>query len=112
MCLAKSLGGGMMPIGACTATSKVYRKAYGSMDKCLLHTSTFGGNSLAMAAGLAAVGYIVENRLDKRAAELGDYALKRLQDIKKKYPHVRDVRGRGLCWVLNSKAGKEASWIG
>ena len=39
MCLAKSLGGGMMPIGACIAASKVYKKAYGSMDKCLLHTS-------------------------------------------------------------------------
>lgn len=106
MCLAKSLGGGMMPIGACMAASKVYRKAYGSMDKCLLHTSTFGGNSLAMAAGLAAVGYIVENRLDKRAAELGEYALKRLQDIKKKYPLVRDVRGRGLLLGIEFRSGE------
>ncbi|HOO12083.1 MAG TPA: aminotransferase class III-fold pyridoxal phosphate-dependent enzyme, partial [Bacillota bacterium] len=106
MCLAKSLGGGMMPIGACTAASKVYRDAYGSMDKCLLHTSTFGGNSLAMAAGLAAVGYIVENRLDKRAAELGDYALKRLRDIKEKYPLVRDVRGRGLMLGIEFQSGE------
>ena len=61
---------------------------------------------MAMAAGLAAVGYIVENRLDKRAAELGEYALKRLQDIKKKYPLVRDVRGRGLLLGIEFRSGE------
>ena len=42
MCLAKSLGGGVMPIGAFITTPEVWNKAYGSTDKCLLHTSTFG----------------------------------------------------------------------
>ncbi len=52
------------------------------------------------------MGYTVENRLDKRAAELGDYAPKRLQDIKKKYPHVRDVRGRGLLLGIEFQSGE------
>jgi putrescine aminotransferase len=106
MCLAKSLGGGMMPVGACIALSKVYKKAYGSMDKCLLHTSTFGGNSMAMAAGIASVEYMVKNRLDKKAAQLGEYALERLRGMKGKYPLIKDVRGRGLMIGIEFHSGE------
>ena len=106
MCLAKSLGGGMVPIGACIANSRVYKKAYGSMDKCLLLTSTFGGNSMAMAAGIASVEYMVENRLDRRAAQLGDYALERLRGMKEKYPLIKDVRGRGLMLGIEFESGE------
>ncbi|MFA4885515.1 MAG: aminotransferase class III-fold pyridoxal phosphate-dependent enzyme, partial [Desulfotomaculaceae bacterium] len=55
MCLAKSLGGGIMPIGAYITTDEIWKKAYGGMDKALLHTSTFGGNTWAAAAAIAAL---------------------------------------------------------
>jgi putrescine aminotransferase len=106
MCLAKSLGGGIMPIGACIAAGKVYDKAYGSMDRCLLHTSTFGGNSRAMAAGIAALGYIVDNRLDLKAKEMGDYALERMRDMKDRYPLIKDIRGRGLMLGIEFHSGE------
>lgn len=106
MCLAKSLGGGMVPIGACIATEKVYKKAYGGMDKCLLHTSTFGGNSAAMAAGIAALEYLVEERLDQRAEELGSYAVSRMEALKEKYPLVKDVRGKGLLIGIEFHSGE------
>ena len=106
MCLAKSLGGGIMPLGACIATEKVYKKAYGSMERCLLHTSTFGGNSRAMAAGIAALGYIVDNRLDKKAGEMGRYALERMRDMKEKYPLIKDIRGRGLMLGVEFYSGE------
>ncbi len=96
MCIAKSLGGGMMPVGACISTGNIFKKAYGSMDKCLLHTSTFGGNALAMAAGIAALEVLVEEKLDRRAEEMGNYALEKLRPLKERYPFVRDIRGRGL----------------
>lgn len=96
MCLAKSLGGGVMPIGAYIARPEVWDRAYGSMDKALLHTSTFGGNSLASAAGLAALKAILEQDLAGRAAELGRFFLERLRQLKEKYGLIKDVRGRGL----------------
>ncbi|MBE3572366.1 MAG: aspartate aminotransferase family protein [Moorella humiferrea] len=96
MCLAKSLGGGVMPIGAYIARPVIWDKAYGGMDKALLHTSTFGGNTLAAAAGLAALESILEKDLAERAAALGSFFLEKLRQLKGKYTLIKDVRGRGL----------------
>jgi len=96
MCLAKSLGGGIMPIGAFVTTDDIWQKAYGGLEKCTLHTSTFGGNTRACAAGIAALGVIVEEKLAEAAAEKGDYILKKLADFKEKHGAIKEVRGRGL----------------
>jgi putrescine aminotransferase len=96
MCLAKSLGGGIMPIGAYITTDEVWKKAYGSMEKALLHTTTFGGNTWAAAAAIAALEAIYEENLPEQARESGDYLLAGLHKLKEKYPLVKDVRGRGL----------------
>lgn len=96
MCLAKSLGGGVIPVGAYIARPDVWDKAYGSMDKALLHTSTFGGNSLAAAAGLAALQGILDKDLAGQAATRGRFFLERLRQLKEKYSLIKDVRGRGL----------------
>jgi len=96
MTLAKSLGGGVMPIGAFITTEDVWNRAFGGMEKALLHTSTFGGNTLACAAGIAAINAIVENSLTQNAQEMGEYLLKGLRELKGRYPIIKDVRGRGL----------------
>jgi [amino-group carrier protein]-gamma-(L-lysyl/L-ornithyl)-L-glutamate aminotransferase len=87
MTLAKSLAGGV-PIGATLATEDVERAFKGS------HTSTFGGNPLACAAGTAAIEYTVRERLWERADRLGTLGLETLRGAKP--PHVREVRGLGL----------------
>jgi len=94
--LAKSLGGGIMPIGAYITTSKIWDRAYRGMDRALLHTSTFGGNTLAAIAGIASLEYIINNDLPSRAAKLGSYFLEALMSLKEKYPLIKEVRGRGL----------------
>jgi putrescine aminotransferase len=96
MCVAKSLGGGVMPLAAYIATESVWKKAYGSMDKATLHTSTFGGNSRAAAAGIAALEVICRENLPAQAREKGEYLMSKLRDFPEKYPFVRDVRGKGL----------------
>lgn len=96
LCLAKSLGGGVMPIGAYITTDQVWKKAYGSMDRALLHTSTFGGNTWAMAAAIATLEVIYEENLPQKARESGEYLLAGLRRLKEKYPLLKDVRGRGL----------------
>ncbi|MBS4007441.1 MAG: aspartate aminotransferase family protein [Clostridium sp.] len=96
LCLAKSLGGGIMPIGAVITTQEIWNKAYGGIEKCLLHTSTFGGNTWAAAAGIATLEVIHEEDLAARAAELGDYLMDGLRSLQKQYPIIADVRGKGL----------------
>lgn len=96
LCLAKSLGGGIMPIGAMITTEELWNKAYGGIEKCLLHTSTFGGNTWAAVAGLATLEVIYEENLPARAAEMGDYLLAGLRSLQERYPIIREVRGKGL----------------
>ena len=92
--LAKALGGGVMPIGAFTATPEVW-KAF--EPNPLLHSSTFGGNELACVAGLAAIEVTLEERLPERAAELGEVLINGLRAVADKYPGaIREVRGKGL----------------
>jgi putrescine aminotransferase len=96
LCLAKSLGGGIMPIGAYITTDGVWKRAYGSMEKALLHTTTFGGNTWAAAAAIAALDVIYEENLPEQARVNGDYLQAGLNKLKEKYPLLKDVRGRGL----------------
>ncbi|MEW6066365.1 plastocyanin [Desulforamulus profundi] len=96
LCLAKSLGGGVMPIGAYMTGDDIWRKAYGTMEKALLHTSTFGGNTAACAAALKTIEVILKDDLCRQAKEKGDYFMAQLRKLKEKYPLLKDVRGRGL----------------
>lgn len=96
LCLAKSLGGGVMPIGVYLTTDAIWKKGYGAIERATLHSSTFGGNSLACAAGLAALEVITGEQLPEKAAELGEYFLNKLRELQQKYPLIKEVRGKGL----------------
>lgn len=92
--VAKALGGGVMPIGAFISRPQVFEVLINSP---FLHTSTFGGNPLACAAGVATIKTLKQERLIKAAADKGKYVLERLKKIQKKYPDViAEVRGKGL----------------
>ena len=106
LCLAKSLGGGVMPIGATMAREEVWKKAYGSMDKCLLHTSTFGGNTLAAAAGIATIEKFYRESLADQVEEKGDYFISRLRELQQRYTIIREVRGKGLMIGIEFYAAK------
>ncbi|APV50696.1 hypothetical protein BWI17_13990 [Betaproteobacteria bacterium GR16-43] len=94
--LAKSLGGGMMPIGATVTSEALHHAAYGSADRFDLHGSTFGGNSLACVAALETLRTIEDEQLVQRSAELGARLLGGLRTRLADHPLVTDVRGRGL----------------
>lgn len=88
--LAKGLGSGF-PIGAMLAKSKL-RDAFSAGS----HASTFGGNPLAAAAGIATLEMMLQDRLPERAARMGKYAVEQLSAQLKGNPLVKEVRGIGL----------------
>ncbi len=94
MACAKALGGGVMPIGAIIGTPRAWQ---GLIEAPFLHTSTFGGNQLACAAGIAAIKYIQKEDLLRRGRETGAYFKAGLEKIMQEYPEViAQVRGRGM----------------
>ena len=96
MTLAKSLSGGLIPIGAMLARRDLWLKAYGTVHSFALHTSTFGGGSLACAAGLAAVRVLREDGLVENAEVQGKRLLEGLCELAETTRCVRQVRGQGL----------------
>jgi len=89
ICVAKAIGSGL-PIGALISKDELMDWEGGS------HASTFGGNPVACAAGLAVINTIREERLLENATKLGTHLLTRLKEIQRKYQIIGDVRGRGL----------------
>ncbi|MDW1469734.1 putrescine aminotransferase [Klebsiella pneumoniae] len=84
LCLAKALGGGVMPIGATVATEEVFSVLF---DNPFLHTTTFGGNPLACAAA--------------QAAQKGDMLLDGFRLLAQEYPDlVNEVRGKGMLMAI------------
>ncbi|GEM85538.1 aspartate aminotransferase family protein [Meiothermus granaticius] len=91
---AKALGGGVMPIGATLCRPEILQ-IY--KTEPLIHSTTFGGNPLACAAGLAALEVTLEQDLPGRALEQGQYLIGSLQQLWNTYPEfIQEVRGRGL----------------
>ncbi len=94
LCLGKALGGGVMPLSAFMSTPKIWKVLE---DNPFLHSSTFGGNPLACAAGIAAINVMLEENLAQQAADKGAYLMKRLRALQALYPEIlKIVRGKGL----------------
>ncbi len=94
MCLGKALGGGVMPLSAFISTPQIWKVLE---ENPFIHTSTFGGNPLACAAGIAAVNVTLEENLPERAAVTGEYFLGELRKLQRRFAdHLVEVRGLGL----------------
>ena len=90
MTLAKALAGGP-PIGA-MLTREAISRSFGPGS----HGSTFGGNPLMAAAGVATMKVLLESNILNNCTAMGAYLHLRLEELKKNYAFVREVRGRGL----------------
>ncbi|NLB88811.1 MAG: aminotransferase class III-fold pyridoxal phosphate-dependent enzyme [Syntrophomonadaceae bacterium] len=92
--LAKALGGGILPLGVCLSSPRVYNDDFGS-----LHSSTFANNSVTCAVGTAVMEELFKDdrKIIKEARAKGDYLLKRAENLKSLFPRViKEVRGKGL----------------
>ncbi len=98
MAVAKALGGGF-PVGACLATAEAGRgMTVGS------HGSTYGGNPLAMAVGLAAMEELNSPELLAHVREVAGYFVQQLSGLQERFPDVvEDIRGKGLLIGIKLK---------
>jgi acetylornithine/succinyldiaminopimelate/putrescine aminotransferase/predicted amino acid dehydrogenase len=92
--VAKALGGGLVPVSACLLSERAYSKSF-----ALRHSSTFGGNALAMRVGLRVLERLTSEReaILEQVVRRGNYLKRGLTALRREYGSViREVRGRGL----------------
>jgi ornithine--oxo-acid transaminase len=94
--VAKALSGGVVPVGGTMAKGWIFDKVYSSMDRVLVHDSTFGAGAAAMAAGLASLAVIENEGLVENAERTGEALRSALAEMVDRYELLGEVRGRGL----------------
>lgn len=94
--VAKALSGGVVPVGGTMAKGWIFEKVYSSMDRVLVHDSTFGSGAAAMAAGLASLAVIENEGLVENAERTGEALRSALAEMVGRYELLGEVRGRGL----------------
>jgi len=112
--LAKALSGGHVPVGAVLTRRSIFNKVFDRMDRAVVHGSTFGKNDLAMAAGIATLEVMKQEKLIENAQQRGERLLASLGRMVQKYELLKEVRGKGLMLGVQFGAPKslalKASW--
>jgi ornithine--oxo-acid transaminase len=98
--VAKSLSGGFVPCGAIITRRAIYQKVFSRLDRCVVHSSTFGRNNLAMACGLASLAVLEDEKLVENSARMGQLLLERLDALRSKHTFLKEVRGKGLMIAI------------
>jgi len=93
--VAKSLGGGVMPVSAFCSTEEIWQCMM--YPNPFIHTTTTGGGALACSAAIAAITVTLREKLWEVAAAKGDYLIPKLKELAEKYPQIyKDITGKGL----------------
>ncbi|QLH39712.1 MAG: aspartate aminotransferase family protein [Defluviicoccus sp.] len=97
---AKALSGGFVPVGAIVMRKAIFDKMFDRMDRAVVHGSTFSKNDMAMAAGLATLAVMDEEKLSERAAGLGERLIADLRRRLGGFEFVKAVRGKGMMIAI------------
>ncbi len=109
ICMAKALSGGFIPVGGVAMSSRVMDAVFNRMDRAVVHGSTFSKNNMAMAAGLATLKVIEEEKLVENAARRGGELLAGMRQLVDKYELFQAARGKGLMIALEFGSPKSLS---
>lgn len=102
MTIAKSLGGGVMPISAVCTTEEIYKPMM--YPNPFMHTTTTGGGALACSAAIASIHVTLRERLWEQAAEKGNYLIRNLQELAVQFPQIYEkITGKGLLIGMHFK---------
>jgi putrescine aminotransferase len=98
--VAKSLGGGVMPISAVTTTEEIFWPMM--YPNPFMHTTTTGGGALACSAAIASINVTLRDKLWEQAAQKGEYLMPKLEEFAGKYPQIFDkITGKGLLIAMH-----------
>ena len=103
LCVAKSLGGGVMPVGSFMGNGRIWKAL--EDPNPFIHTTTTGGNPMACAAAIAAIKVTLRDNLPAKAEEMGRYLMDKLQGFVDQYPQIyKGITGKGLLIGQHFKA--------
>jgi ornithine--oxo-acid transaminase len=112
--LAKTLSGGFVPCGAVLCKKWIHEKVFSSMNRSVVHSSTFSQGSFAMAAGLAALDVLDRQQLIQRAEKMGNLLIEGLRAMVPRFEFLKEIRGRGLMVGIEfgspQSLGLKAAW--
>ena len=96
MMLSKALSGGYIPVGAVIMRRNTFDKVFQDLRHAVVHNATFGGNAMAMIAGLATIEAIESTGIVANSAAAGKTLMDGLSELASRYELVKEVRGKGL----------------
>ena len=94
--LAKALSGGHVPVGAVLTRKWIYDKLFNRMDRAVVHGSTFAKSDMAMAAGLATLDVLDDEKVIENAARQGERLIASFNRMTSRHELLKSVRGKGL----------------
>ena len=111
---SKALSGGYVPVAAMICRREVYSGVFSRMDRCWVHSSSFGRNNLAMAAGLATLSVIDDANLLTRSAEQGRKLRDGINGLRDRHEVLKEARGIGCLVAIElqqpSGGTKKVAW--
>ena len=114
ICMAKALSGGFVPVGAVAMTHKIMDSVFNRMDRAVVHGSTFAKNNLAMAAGLATLRVMEDEKLVENSQKIGSEIINSLNNLSGKYEFLKEARGKGMMIAVEFQSPKsltlKAAW--
>ena len=107
--MAKALSGGFIPVGAVAMTHKIMDTVFNRMDRAVVHGSTFSKNNMAMAAGLATLEAMEDEKMVENSARIGADIISSLTAMIDRYEFLKEVRGKGLMIAIEFGSPKSLS---
>jgi len=112
--MAKALSGGFVPVGGVAMTTKIMDTVFNRMDRAVVHGSTFSKNNMAMAAGLASLHVIQEEKLVENSAKVGEDIISSINAMSSQYEFLKEARGKGSMIAIEFQSpkslGLKAAW--
>jgi acetylornithine/succinyldiaminopimelate/putrescine aminotransferase len=104
--ISKSLSGGLVPTGAILAKNEIFKSVFSRMDRCVVHSSSFGKNSFSAAMGLASLWILDHEDMLNRATYVGNKIMSGLKALSSKYEMLGEIRGRGCMIAIEFQPPK------
>lgn len=112
--LSKALSGGYVPVGAVLVNGDAWKRVFSSLDRAIVHSSTFHQGAMAMTAGLAALAAYDETNAAENARRMGARIKDGLEAMKPRFEMLKEIRQRGLMIGIEFGAPKslllKANW--